>query len=348
MELELERIRLRLRRTLRITLAWLGIGLVSALFEVNVLWEHGRDGSLRQTLDHHFWIFSLAGLIGGGVYIFVLRDRLRKLPFLRAFGLMAGIMLLIIFLTHIVVPHVRGIVGSIEERLFSVPFLAQYLFWTLLMGATMLMVRINDQYSSGGITYLAGRYHRPRSELRVFMFLDMRSSTAIAEELGHVKYCKLLNEVYADITDPVIDSRGEIYQYVGDEMSVSWPLRKGIKRQRCVSCFFRIRKKLRARAEHYRKNYGLVPTFKAGIHYGEVTTGEVGLVKKELIFSGDAVNTAARIQNSCNTFGVDILISQELLEMLHLTDDRYERREIGEIELKGKKNAVSLWTIEQR
>ena len=74
----------------------------------------------------------------------------------------------------------------------------------------------------------------------------------------------------------------------------------------------------------------------------------MGLVKKELIFSGDAVNTAARIQNSCNTFGVDILISQELLEMLHLSDERYERREIGEIELKGKKNAVSLWTIEQR
>jgi hypothetical protein len=47
---------------------------------------------------------------------------------------------------------------------------------------------LNDQYGNGGISYLTGFYHKPRQEMRIFMFLDMRSSTAIAERLGHNNY----------------------------------------------------------------------------------------------------------------------------------------------------------------
>ncbi|MEO8587887.1 MAG: adenylate/guanylate cyclase domain-containing protein, partial [Flavobacteriales bacterium] len=162
---------------------------------------------------------------------------------------------------------------------------------------------------------------------------------------GHVKYFQLLNELYADITDPIVYSRGEIYQYVGDEISVSWPLRRGVGRLRCIRCFLDIRAKLQRRAKHYEQRYGLLPAFKAGFHYGQVTTGEVGLVKKERIFSGDVVNTAARIQNSCNAHGVDNLMSRELLDLLR-PQAKFAVREIGSIALKGKRHTTSLWTIE--
>ena len=180
--------------------------------------------------------------------------------------------------------------------------------------------------------------------MRIFMFLDMRSSTAIAERLGHVKYFQLLNELYADITDPILYSRGEIYQYVGDEISVSWSLRRGVGRQRCIRCFLNISRKLKARGKHYEERYGLAPIFKAGFHYGPVTTGEVGLVKKERIYSGDVVNTAAHIQNQCNTHGVDNLISQDLVDVLRLPS-HFKLREIGSTELKGKRTAIRLWTL---
>jgi adenylate cyclase len=87
-----------------------------------------------------------------------------------------------------------------------------------------------------------------------------------------------------------------------------------------------------------------VPTFKAGFHYGQVTTGEVGLVKRERIFSGDVVNTAARIQNTCNEYGVDNLIPKALLDLLRLPAS-YNLREIGAIGLRGKREPISLWTI---
>ncbi len=340
------RFQLRVRRTLRITLAWLFVGLVTVLFEQSLLERYGLEVGVEGALLDHAWRYLLAGLAGGGTYIFLLRDRLRAYPFLQAFGMVAALMLFIVGITHAVMPAINDPDALPAQRLFSLQFLGVYLYWTLLMGGTMLIVRINDQYSGGGLAYLAGRYFKPRSELRIFMFLDMRSSTSIAEKLGHVRYFKLLNDVFADITDPVVDSRGEIYQYVGDEMSMSWPLRKGIASHRCIDCFFRIQEKLKRRSAYYKSEYGISPVFKAGLHYGNVTTGEVGLVKKELIFSGDVVNTAARIQNSCNAHGVDILISRELLDVLRLPKDKFRVREIGEIGLKGKKNAVGLWTLE--
>ena len=344
----LARTRLRAKRALRITLAWVVVGCIAALFEHNALLQHGMPSTLRDRLDERFLRSLFAGLAGGSVYIFLLRDHWRKLPYSKAVSIMAALMAGIVLLFAAVLPalmHPAPAFGdTFNARLLSTTFLGTYAYWTLLMAGTMLMVRLNDQYGNGGISYLTGFYHRPRQEMRIFMFLDMRSSTTIAEQIGHVKYFQLLNELYADITDPIVYSRGEIYQYVGDEISVSWSLRHGVGRQRCIRCFLDIRAKLQRRAKHYEERYGMAPTFKAGFHYGPVTTGEVGLVKKERIFSGDVVNTAAHIQNRCNEHGVDNLISQDLLEVLRLPP-AYVVREIGSTDLKGKRNAIQLWTL---
>lgn len=343
---QLSRLRLRLNRTLRITLSWVVVATLSALFEHNALLDHGVASELEQRIDERFLTTLLGGFIGGGAYIFLLRPRLRRLPYLPAFLLVAALMVIVLFITGAWLPaSTDPIGGSTLERFLSLRWLGHYLYWTSIMAATMLMVRLNDQYGNGGTGHLSGRYHQPKQELRIFMFLDMRSSTSIAEDLGHVRYFQLLNELFRDITDPIVDSRGEIYQYVGDEISVSWPLRRGLGRQRCIKCFLDIRAKLKRRQEHYRTRYGVVPAFKAGFHYGEVTTGEVGLVKKERIFSGDVVNTAARIQETCNTYQVDNLLSKDLLDLL-LPKGPLPVREIGSIALKGKRSTISLWTID--
>lgn len=337
----------RFDRVLGITGAWLAIAFLAALFEHVLLQRHGVPSTLWQRLDARVVRTVFAGLAGGGVYVFLLRDRLRHLPFTTAFGIVAVAMVPVMGLIATAWPALHRSVPFVEvlsRELLSLDLVAQYLFWTLLMGATMFMMRLNDQFGNGGLSYLTGRYHKPRQELRVFMFLDMHSSTSIAERLGNVQYFKLLNELYADIADPILDARGQVYQYVGDEVSVSWPLRRGIGKHRCIRCFLTIRAKLQGRADHYRARYGIVPTFKAGFHYGEVTSGEVGLVKKERIFSGDVVNTTARIQATCNTLGVDNLLSKELLSVLHLPGS-YAVREMGDIDLRGKREPMSLWTI---
>ena len=179
------------------------------------------------------------------------------------------------------------------------------------------------------------------------MFLDLKSSTAVAEKIGSNQYFDLLKEIYRDITEPVIDNYGEIYQYVGDEVVITWPSEKGLKNNNCLNCFFDIEKKIDERKEHYIQSYGIIPSFKAGLHIGEATVGEIGVIKKDIVFSGDVLNTTSRIQGECNQHKVDILISSELLKQIKRMNG-FTSIPIGEIQLRGKADRVELFTLESK
>lgn len=342
-DLDLARILRRTRRTLRIALAWALLGVLAAFFHWVLTRELPGSLPLERLIDLHVWRSLAWGIIGGGLYIFLLRDRLRKLSFLPAFGIMTVLTVIATIVVHRLFPLPLETGTSPDAAHWSPIIWAEAIHRSVLFGCTMLAVRWYDQ--NGGSAGLIGGRSKPRQELRIFMFLDMRSSTAIAEQLGDTRYFQLLNDVYTDITDPVVDSQGDIYQYVGDEISVSWPLHKGIRGARCLRCFFAIQDRLQRRSAYYVKRYGAAPVFKAGFHCGQVTTGEVGIVKKQRLFSGDVVNTAAHIQAQCNQYGVDNLVSKDLLDVLSLPADRWKVDRIGEIPLKGKRHMVELATI---
>ena len=72
--------------------------------------------------------------------------------------------------------------------------------------------------------------------------------------------------------------------------------------------------------------------------------GEVGVFKKDIIYSGDVLNTTARIQELCNHYGVDILLSKETFDLM--SDNKYFKiKSLGSIELRGKKRKIDLNTI---
>ena len=48
-----------------------------------------------------------------------------------------------------------------------------------------------------------GVYRKPIEVERVFMFLDIKSSTSIAEQIGHLKFLSLVNDFFYDIAEPV-------------------------------------------------------------------------------------------------------------------------------------------------
>ena len=120
------------------------------------------------------------------------------------------------------------------------------------------------------MSYLLGRYHRPHREARIFMFLDLKSSTTLAEELGHVAYYGLVNEFFRDISGPVLDRAGEIYEYVGDEVVLTWKGTSGLEEANCIRVFFLIEDQIRAHGDRFQRDYGVVPEFKAAVHAGEV------------------------------------------------------------------------------
>lgn len=188
-----------------------------------------------------------------------------------------------------------------------------------------------------------GKYHNPVVEKRIFMFLDMKSSTTIAEALGHVKYFNLLQAYYDMMSDSIVNSYGEVYQYIGDEIVISWTLKRGLENANCIRCFFDIRDKLFTNRKDLMAQFGFEIGFKAGIHLGEVTIGKIGALKKEIVFSGDVLNTTARIQSHCNKLKSDLLVSGALKKLL--PQDKYYFVTKGEISLKGRNKKEELFSV---
>ena len=67
------------------------------------------------------------------------------------------------------------------------------------------------------------------------MFLDLKSSTTHAEQLGHIKYSQLIQDCFYELTEVVTRREAQIYQYVGDEIVLTWPYEKGIKNKSSVT-----------------------------------------------------------------------------------------------------------------
>ncbi len=175
----------------------------------------------------------------------------------------------------------------------------------------------------------------------------MKSSTAIPEQLGDQRFFELLNDFYKDLSHAIVKHSGEIYQYVGDEVVISWSLPHGLHQTNCIDCFFEMRDDLTAKSEHYIERYGIVPKFKGGLHIGTVTTGEIGALKKEIIFTGDVLNTTARIQALCNEYKESLLVSSKLWKHLNAPNN-YEAIPLGSVELKGKNQPIDLLAIRQK
>jgi adenylate cyclase len=191
-----------------------------------------------------------------------------------------------------------------------------------------------------------GKYHKPFEEERVFMFLDLNSSTSIAEKIGHKKFLSLLNDFFYDLSGPVIATKGEIYKYVGDEAIISWKMKHATNKVNPLRCFFDMQDLIAKNSDKYMKSYGLTPQFKAGLHGGSVVTGEMGFIKKEITYLGDVMNTTARIQEVCKEFKKALIVSDEILSKMN-PGQEYFIQSLGEIKFRGKEIPVSISSVER-
>ena len=299
----------------------------------------------------------IAGVLGGVLLVSVNSQLFRR----RSFKFAMITTLLAYVLIFLLVTFVATFVNLLGEHglqgisydtikialgfVFDWTLITYFILWGVIILSTLFLLQVNDKFGPGMLLkFLAGNYHQPKKEERIFMFMDMRSSTSIAEKIGIEKYFNLLNDLFSDITDTILNNEGEIYQYVGDEIVISWSIKKGIRNANCLRCFTQIQEKLTELGPIYEKKYKLIPEFKAGLHYGLVMAGEIGVIKKDIIYSGDVLNTTSRIQEQCNQYSVDILISKETFDLLSDTDG-YKLIPLGSIELRGKERKIDLNTI---
>jgi len=290
--------------------------------------------------------------------VLYLGKRLRKKPFGVTLLTKTTIYLIfMVFFISIVILYVYS--AEINKPLLSTDVLKLYLdfifsgrivmtftYWGIACMSALFMLQVNDKFGQGIlISFLLGKYHRPQEDERIFLFMDLKSSTTYAEKLGHIKYSQFIQDCFFDITDVIAKYEAKIYQYVGDEVVLSWNIKEGIKNGQCIKIYFAYDALIQSKKKYYKDKYGIIPEFKAGIHLGKVTVAEVGEIKKELAYHGDVLNTAARIQGKCNDLQKRLLISETMKTKLK-DQHFFTFSGIGDIILKGKTKSINLYAVE--
>lgn len=302
---------------------------------------------------------AIGGFIGGSLLVLKLNENLRSKSYWYYAIVNFFFFLAFILVLNTAVPYFfyyREEIANAEQpftRALDLLILSPYAIrnivtWMIIAWITIQGLNIYEKYAPTTlISLFMGRYHRPHEVQRIFMFLDLSNSTGIAEELGHIRFFSLLKDFFADMTDPILNSQGEIYQYVGDEIVVSWPIRRSIlKNNQPISCFFRIKESIEEKRDFYLEAYGLVPEFKAAIHSGHVVVGEIGVIKREIVYSGDILNTTSRMMEQCKIQNQQLIISQELKNQLNKKRlNNYDLHDLGEMSLRGKTRKTILYGV---
>lgn len=320
------------------------------------------SNSLGLSEDYSFFITAarnmgaglIGALLGGSLLIFFVNVKYQDKPYGYTIVTVGIFFVLIVALISvimglIIVPLKTGkplsdpvSQASFRAFLKDPSHIMAAIAWSFVVAVTQLLLQVNSKFGQGVFwNIIRGRYNTPKEEKRIFMFLDLNSSTTIAEELGDETYHSLLKDFFADITNPIVDNKGTIYQYVGDEVVIAWNYEDGIENQHCIRCFFDMKLYIQKSKDKYLSRYGLIPSFKAGIHCGRVIAGEVGIIKRDITYSGDVLNTTSRILGKCGELNAEMIASSDLLSEIRLATD-YTSRPLGAIKLKGKGREISL------
>ena len=303
---------------------------------------------LRAVIDFFMSIFM------GNLLVFRLKRLFKDYPLWATLMLKTLILIIASFLMNFLV-HISYSIFTLHlsviqsymnfkgEVLHSAWLFDKMTNWFVIFVVTQLLIEINEKYSPGVfIDILVGRYLKPKVENRIVMFIDLKDSTPIAEQLGHMAYFRFIREFIAGISMALLENDGIIYQYVGDEIVVSWRQKKN-NAMKCMHAIIAARRAIQKRSEEFRREFGIVPEFRAGIHVGEVTVGEIGIIKKDLAMSGDTMNTTARIRTACSELNQKFIASKDFISRLDIKE--WQAESLGSIELKGKSNEVELFTL---
>jgi len=301
----------RARREWRIVL-WLSLGsaVLSGYFGYAVAAEESGPWHATVSGVLHSLVIATPIILfeAKGQHLAIVR-RMRRLP-LGWYFVLRVVFYAVVILTGLI------LVGGLRDENFAF----DRVFRNSLVFSISMAVITNVVYQIGSLlgfrtlrSLATGRYAKPQRERRTFLLIDMKNSTGIAERLGPIRFHELLNDFFRDIADASLMCGAEIHKYVGDEAILTWPGDVGLQDGSVLSCPFVVRDNVAANDRRYRERFGLQPTFRAALHHGEIVTGEIGDVRREIAYVGDTLNVAARLLETAKTLGHDVLASTDLL-----------------------------------
>jgi class 3 adenylate cyclase len=235
--------------------------------------------------------------------------------------------------------------AAIGQRLHAMPPLLIVLpaLFAVAIAAIMTLRIVGYLGGKNLFHMMIGKYHRPVLERRIFLFLDIKDSTALVERLGPIATRALIGKFFFDISGPITDHGGEIHRFTGDGVVAVWDWEQGIARNRVVRAIDAIGDAVANEADEYRSKFAHLPAYRIGVHGGPIVTSEEGDTKRAIGFYGDTIHIAARLEQMAKQLEVDCVVSGSVAERQVGLGDRL--RVIGNEPVRGIAEPIVLYEL---
>lgn len=177
------------------------------------------------------------------------------------------------------------------------------------------------------------------------MFSDIRGFTPLSESVSATDLVALLNELFSEIGDQILDERGTIDKFIGDAVMAFWnaPLPVADHPCRAALAALKMRGALRAFNESPIMRGHPAIALATGCATGSACVGNIGSRSRfNYTVIGDVVNVAARIEQNCRHVDYDILVSQTVQQA---TKSDLALLEAGFVDLKGKSEPEPVFVL---
>ena len=175
------------------------------------------------------------------------------------------------------------------------------------------------------------------------LFSNIRGFTTLSAAMAPQELVHHLNHYLTAMTDIVIEYRGTLDKYVGDEIMCFWGAPLPQKDHALLACRGALHQMARLRELNAqwpgerRMNIGI------GINSGIMTVGNMGSVgRMSYTLMGDNVNLGARLEGANKQYGTNIIISETTYGMVK---DRVVTRELDNIRVAGRNRPVVIYEL---
>jgi adenylate cyclase len=329
----------RLERKLRLFAVIIVAGTIAGL---GVSFVQGRTSPSSLAVGVAYGL--LMSVTIGGVELFVLNGALRAR--LNDLSLTANLLARSAIYVSIIVIIQLFQLGEVIARVPRETSTGN--FWTGFIYSAVIAVLMNLVLVIANLigprallNFITGRYHAPVEENRFVLFVDIAGSTGLAERLGGVGIHRFLDRTFRLLTIAVVDTRGEVLNYVGDEVIVTWTERSGAIDCRPLRCFAAMRDELSRASNELEREFGAAPRIRGSLHFGPVIVGEIGDIKRAIVFNGDVMNTGARLEELSRGVEGGFLASRAAMARFN-SPPPFAVRDLGQLPIRGRADGIDV------
>jgi adenylate cyclase len=188
-----------------------------------------------------------------------------------------------------------------------------------------------------------------RAERVIVLVADIRNYTGMSEVLPSNECSQLVSRWFREASEIIVNHRGMIDKFIGDAIMAWWKVDSKTDPSREVGQALQTSAELLALASTFSTQLSVQfpeHTFKIGIglNLGDALVGNVGTGENQsFTLVGDSVNVAFRLESLTKEKGVPVIVGQGIREHAAV---EYQFQDLGEVQVKGRKEPVSIWAIE--